>query len=127
MGSSVFDVASFIVDPLNVTGIQDYGSSGSTGSRVSAPPVHTPAAPAVAQAPQPTAKGFMASIGPSRAGRFGDINRQMPATPGPQWGYTPGQGVTWNTSHRVGSSTNFAETPNAVGSEGFSAFRGNRI
>lgn len=80
--------------------------------------------------PHPNAKGFMESMGGFQGAAPGGMRldqKGMPAAPPPQWIYTPGQGATWGTPQREGTSGNYSFQPNAPGSQGFNNFKGNRF
>ncbi len=80
--------------------------------------------------PRPDAKGFMESMGGFQGAAPGGLRidqKGMPAAPPPQWIYTPGQGATWGTPQREGTSGNYSFQPNAPGSQGFNNFKGNRF
>lgn len=120
IGEGALSVGGFLLDPLNVTGIQD-GPSGHSqeavgqhvgGSNSLAPPV----APVAPYHPQISSMGLANKF--FQNGHAG----AMPAPPPAHWGYTPGQGTTWQTPQRQGASQNYNWNSTAPG-----AAPGNRI
>lgn len=101
---SLAKVGTALVDPLNITGIQDANVpspfGGPTGASTGGEEnlgVHVgDPTPAMPQMPIP-AKGFLASMAPEANL---SVNRDMfapPPAPNAGWSYTPGHGVTWQT------------------------------